>query len=161
MVIPTAAIQDKRITDLLQKAVSTELTVSQHYWGRAVYWRNLGMKKLVDYYEKEATEERGHAQMVADRSAFLGVIPWVSPEPFLPTATVLSKQFSEDLAGEIAVAGQYTEWVQEALELRDFATMDILKHILKETEDHVDFLQQELSIAQAMGDQLFFARWAN
>ena len=161
MAIPRAAIQDERITGLLQRAVNTELTVSQHYWGRAVYWRNLGMKKLVAYYEKEATEERGHAQLVADRSAFLGIVPEMNPEPFQPTATVLSRQFSEDLAGEIAVADQYAEWVQEALDLKDFVTMDVLKRILKETEDHVDYLQQELSIAQAMGDQLFFARWAD
>ena len=147
--MPTRAkIQDKRITDVLQQSVNTELTVSQHYWGRAAYWRGRGMKRLTEMYEKEANEERGHAQLSADRMVFLGTDPELVPqmEKAPSTKSSLKQHFTEDLTGEVTVANQYTEWVQKAMDLQDFVTFEIFRKILRETEEHVDFLQMEQDI---------------
>lgn len=160
MTTTRAKIQDDRMIPILQQSVNTELTVSQHYWGRAVFWRNLGVEKLAEMYQKEAEEERGHAQMAADRMAFLGAQPRLAPTEERPASGSLRRQFEEDLAGEVAVANQYSVWVAEALSRQDFSTMDVLKKILLETEEHVDKLQGELAVADQLGDELFLARWA-
>lgn len=146
---------------LLQEAASVELTVSQHYWARAAYWRGLGVKNLVDMYEKEAAEERGHAQMVNDRAVFLGQQPTLEPDKEAPTQGSLREQMTQDLAGEVVVADRYVVWVKAALDAADFVTMDIFKQILAETEDHVDWLQGQLKIAGELGDELFLSRWAD
>jgi bacterioferritin len=156
-----ARVQDSRIVQTLQDAVNTELAVSQHYWSRAVYWRNLGVEKLAEMYAKEADEERGHAKLVSDRMAFLGVQPSMQPGYELPTHGTLREQFTEDLQGEVTVANTYTSWVQEAQDKQDFVTYEILLKILRETEEHADYLQGQLAVADQIGDALFLARWTD
>jgi bacterioferritin len=153
--------QVKPMLDLLQEAASIELTVSQHYWARAAYWRGFGVKKLVEMYEKEAEEERGHAKLVTDRAVFLGKQPTLEPDKEAPTQGSLREQMTQDLAGEVVVADRYVAWVKVALDAGDFVTMNIFKQILKETEAHVDWLQGQLKIAGELGDELFLARWVD
>lgn len=154
-----ANIQDGRMIEVLQNAVNTELTVSQHYWGRSIYWDNLNIPKLKEMYAKEADEERGHAKLVADRMTFLGVSPEIAPSMDRATQGSLKQQFMEDLQGEITVANQYTTWVQESLEKRDFVTMKILQLILEQTEEHVNYLQGELDKIDLMGEPLYLESW--
>lgn len=157
----TLRVQDDRaMFDTLRKAVDVELTVSQHYWARAVHWRNAGLKKLADYYAKEADEERGHAKLVADRMAFLGIEFGLQPEVEQPTGNdKIETHFVEDLAGEAAVADQYVGWVREAWEKKDHVTEEILRRILRETEEHADWLQGELRKVRAMGEGIYLATW--
>lgn len=154
-----AKVQNSEMLDILQQAVTTELTVSQHYWGRAAFWKGHGIPKLAAMYDKEATEERGHGQLVADRMIFLGKEPSIQPHNVDPTAGSLKTQFSEDLTGEVEVADRYTKWVKTALDKSDFVTMDILKKILLETEEHVDWLQNQLEIMDWMGEENYLQTW--
>jgi bacterioferritin len=157
--VDKAEVQNNELIPLLKQALTTELTVSNHYWGRAKYWKGRGVAKLGQMYEKEADEERGHATLVADRMVFLGTDPDVAPQKVEATAGTLKQQFSEDLEGEVEVANQYRPWVQKALDQKDFVTMDILKRILLETEEHADWLQNQLEMMDSMGEQNYFQTW--
>lgn len=156
----TAKVQSAKMAAVLQAAINTELTVSQHYWSRAVYWRSRQMKRLAEMYSKEADEERGHAQTAADRLTFLGTDPAMSPESESPGGGTLREQFEEDLAGEVAVANTYGPWIEQALDAGDYTTFKLLSAILEQTEEHVDFLQAELDKASAMGEENWVQSWS-
>lgn len=151
--------QDNPLLEVLQEAVATELTVSNHYWGRAVYWRNRNLDKLAAMYEKEADEERGHAKLVADRLSFLGNEPEIAPGPVESTEGSLKEQLQQDLDGETAVADQYSKWVRKALDADDFVTQEILTKILRETEEHTDWLQGQLAQIEMLGEQNYLLSW--
>jgi bacterioferritin len=156
----TTIQQNGELLTVLQQALNTEMTVSNHYWARAVYWQGNGVKKLAQMYEKEATEERGHAQLVADRMIFLDGAPKTAPSVIEAVEGNLKTQFSEDLDGEVEVANQYTGWTQTALAAKDFGTYAVLQKILDETEAHVDWLQNELQLIAQLGEPIYFqGRW--
>lgn len=156
-----AKVQSGELFAILQEAVVTELTVSLHYWGRAAFWRSRGVPKLAAAYTKEATEEQGHGQLLLDRMLFLGKMPELRTGKVSLTEGAISAQLEEDLTGEIEVANKYATWVQTALEQKDFVTMDILKQILRDTEEHVDWLQSQLDIALRVGDQNYLQSWVS
>lgn len=154
-----AKMQNSQLMEVLQQAVNTELSVSQHYWGRAAYWRGVGAGRLTTMYEGEANEERGHAQLVADRMIFLGQQPELRPQTEIPTQETLKQQFTKDLAGEVLVANTYVGWIQQALDLEDFTTQRILERILKETEEHINFIQGELLKMDLIGEENYLQTW--
>lgn len=154
-----AKVQDSRLSGILQQAANTELTVSQHYLSRAVFWRNVGLTRLAEAYEKEADEERGHFRLVADRMAFLGTMPELRPDAENPATGSLKTQTLQDLNGEVLVADQYAIWVRACLDLGDFTTMDIMKRILLETEEHADHLQGQLAQIEQMGEEVYLGTW--
>ena len=156
----TAKVQQYgKMVPILQEATNIELTVSQHYWNRARYWKVQGIPKLAEMYGKEADEERGHAALVAERMLFLGQSPVLLPGQDKPVAGALRQQFEEDLAGEVAVADQYTEWVQTAMMEQDFVTMDVMKLILEQTEEHALYLQDQLRLMDTLTDANYIQTW--
>jgi bacterioferritin len=143
--------------ETLQRAVDVELTISQHYWSRSVFWVNV--PRLAEMYQKEAEEERGHAKLMADRSVVLGRQPSMAPQAEMPTSGTIREQFTEDLKGEVAVAEQYRGWVQRAMDSQDFATEDVLRKILKETEDHAEWVARQLDSMDQLGDENYQQTW--
>ncbi len=140
----------------LQAAVNAELTLANLYWARSVFWRSRGIHRLAEYYKKQSGEL--HTQLSADRMAFLGSQPALSPEPLPPTQGTLSAQFTEELQGEASLSDRYSEWIKQAASVGDFVTEDIWRAVLKETQEHCIWLQQQLEQMTLMGEGVYLAR---
>ncbi len=143
----------------LQEALNTELRVSQHYLARHLYWKNLNAEKLAEAYKLESVEEQGHATLVADRMQMLGGVPELNPGREPPVAGTLRGQYEEDLGLENQVVRFYLKLVSDAASVGDYTTEDILRRILRESEDHAHSLSVEIEKCKLIGDDLWTANW--
>jgi bacterioferritin len=148
-----------RMLDILNQSINVELTVSIHYQQRSFYW--IASPRLSEMYSKEAEEERGHMKLVSDRLVFLGRQPGLSVTADAISGGSIKEQFLEDLSGEVSVADQYQPWVREAFDQHDFVTMDIFKQILKETESHAYWIQNQISLIEQMGEESYLQTWVS
>jgi bacterioferritin len=146
-----------QITDLLQQAVNAETTFRNLYWARSVYWRSMGLKRLARYYEEQSLEK--HAQMSADRMAYLGVQPSVNPVEVPAISGSLQEQFQVDLEGEQGLSDKYQEWIDLAAEAQDWQTEDILREIQRQTQEHCDWLRKQLLQVEQMGEGVYLQTW--
>jgi bacterioferritin len=150
-------IDNASVLRLLQEAVDAETTSRNLYWARSVYWRGKGFDKLAKYYLDQSNED--HAQVSADRMTFLGSHPSVSPSPVAKVEGNVREQLEQDLAVEVQLADGYAEWVKTAAEAGDYVTEDLWRGVLKGTQEHVNWLQQQIEQCVSLGEQLYLASW--
>ena len=148
-----------KVLDCLQKAVDGETTSRNLYWARSIYWNSLGMIRLADYYLAQSVED--HAQVSADRMAFLGRQPAIDAVKVAAVEedSSISDLMQVELKVEVELADSYAEWIKTAEQERDYVTRDLLIRVVRSTQEHVDWLQAQLRQIDLMGEDNYLAAW--
>lgn len=153
------------INRLLNSLLPIEWTVSTLYQRQATLLRYLGITKLADKFEAESLEERHHAGLLLDRMRFLEIAPEPLDTPVktlanVPDGTDPMLMLEESLTLEQSAADQYRTAITTALEARDHGTRETLETILRETEEHVRWLEEQLNRARLIGRENFLTEWS-
>jgi bacterioferritin len=98
-----------------------------------------------------------HAERLIGRILFLEGKPTVSKLNRISIGGDVEAQFRNDLAAEAAAIGSYNAAVQQAAELVDNGTRDLLQSILNDEEDHLDWLESQLDQIAQMGIQTYLS----
>jgi bacterioferritin len=148
---------DKLIATL-NALLADELTAINQYMVHSEMCANWGYEELHEVIEKRAITEMKHAEMEIGRIIFLESRPVVSQlNPLHIGATVLD-QLKADLAAEQGAVQGYNEGVRLAVEVGDNGTRAMLESILKDEEDHLDWLETQLDQIEQIGIQIYLAQ---
>ena len=134
----------------LNKALREELTAINQYFLHAEMCENWGYHKLSDYIKKQSIDEMKHAEKLIERILFLDGSPSMEPLKLTVGATV-KNVFESDLKLEVSAVAQYNDAVRIATEERDNGTRDLFVELLKDEEEHVDWLEAQLHQIKEMG----------
>jgi bacterioferritin len=144
---------NKKIIEHLNARLSEELTAINQYMVHAQMCENWKYARLHKIIEKRAIDEMKHAEKLIDRILFLEGVPVVSKLNKLYIGGQVSAMHENDRdAEEVAIRG-YNESIRLAVEVGDNGTSELLKAILKEEEDHIDWLEAQLDQFKQMGAQ--------
>jgi len=144
------------VIDELNKALREELTAINQYFLHAEMCENWGYNKLADYIKKQSIGEMKHAEALMERILFLDGVPTMEPLE-LKVGGNVQKMIESDLALEISAVKQYNAAVQIATELKDNGTRDLLVVLLKDEEDHVDWLEAQLHQIRELGYERYLS----
>ena len=146
---------NEQIIDKLNFLLADELTAISQYMVHAAMCDNWGYKKLHDAAEKRAIDEMKHAERLIDRILFLEGIPVVSNlNPMHIGAAVPAQHQNDHTAEEGAIAG-YNGGIRLAVEVGDNGSRALFESILKDEEEHIDFLEAQLDQISQMGLQSY------
>ena len=134
----------------LNEALREELTAINQYFLHAEMCENWGYKKLSEYIKKQSIGEMKHAEVLIERILFLDGIPSMQPME-LKVGSNVRDMIESDLALEISAVKQYNAAVQIATEQKDNGSRDLLVTLLKDEEDHVDWLEAQMHQIQELG----------
>ena len=144
---------NEKIIESLNARLAEELTAINQYMVHSEMCDNWMYEKLHKKIEKRAIDEMKHAEKLIARILFLDGIPIVSNLNKLHIGAVVEKMHANDRdAEEMAVKG-YNETIRLAVEVGDNGTREMLEAILKDEEDHVDWLEAQLDQIKQMGIQ--------
>ncbi len=144
---------NKKIIEHLNARLSEELTAINQYMVHAQMCENWKYARLHKIIEKRAIDEMKHAEKLIDRVLFLEGVPVVSKLNKLYIGAQVPVMHENDrTAEEVAIRG-YNESIRLAVEVGDNGTSELLKAILKEEEDHIDWLESQLDQLKQMGTQ--------
>ena len=143
---------------VLQEVLSAELTAVNQYFIHARMNENWGYKKLAAYIRKESIEEMQHAQRVIDRILYFDGVPNMSKYMKINVGKDVPEQFRNDLAVEYHAVPRLNKGIEVARSLGDNGTRALLETILKEEEEHVDWLEAQLGIIKEIGVENYLAR---
>src|ERR1700745_2176340 len=134
----------------LNKALREELTAINQYFLHAEMCENWGYHKLSDFIKKQSIGEMKHAEVLIERILFLDGSPSMQPLDLTVGGTVKA-MIESDLALEVSAVKQYNDAVAVATKEGDNGSRDLLVTLLKDEEDHVDFLEAQMHQIKELG----------
>ena len=134
----------------MNKALREELTAINQYFLHAEMCENWGYRKLSEYIKKQSIGEMKHAEVLIERILFLDGSPSMQPLELTVGGTVKG-MIESDLRLELSAVKQYNDAVAIATKEGDNGSRDLLVDLLKDEEDHVDFLEAQMHLIEEVG----------
>ena len=140
-----------QVIDALNRALTIELTAINQYFCQAKMCKNWGFMKLAAKHYEESIGEMKHAEKIIDRVLFLEGTPEIARYDVIRVGTNVKEQFENDLQLELGGVKAYNELVDLCIKVKDNNTHKLALEILEDSEEHVDWLETQLGLIQAVG----------
>lgn len=131
-----------KVIEQLNRALREELTAINQYFVHAEMCENWGYGKLSRYIKKQSIDEMKHAEKLMERILFLDASPSMEPLA-LHIGKDVRGMIESDLNLEIDAVAMYNEAVRIASENKDHGSRDLFVVLLKDEEEHVDWLEAQ------------------
>lgn len=131
-----------QLIETLNSLLSDELAAINQYIVHSEMCSNWGYGKLHNAFEKRAIDEMKHAETLIARILFLEGTPIVSNLAGIHIGSDIPKQLAYDHSAEEGAIGAYNAAIKLAGEVNDFATREILEHILNDEDRHIDGIEE-------------------
>jgi bacterioferritin len=142
---------NKEVIDALNYALKLELGAVNQYWLHYRRLANWGFTKLAKKERAESIEEMNHADKLIDRIIFLEGFPKMQEIAPLMIGETLKEVLECDLKGEYIAQEFYTKARELCRNHKDYVSMDLFEHLLKDEEGHIDFLETQLDLLKSIG----------
>jgi bacterioferritin len=146
------------VLEVLQKALSEELQAIMQYFLHGEMQSNWGYKRLYAEVKKQSIGEMKHAEVLIERILFLEGIPNLNDVPKLRIGKSVEEQLENDLNLEKTAVAEYNQWIALARKHGDNASADLMEVLLKDEEEHVDYLETQLGMIKKLGLQNYLAQ---
>ena len=144
---------DAKVIEYLNKALYNELTAINQYFLHAKMLKNWGLKELAEHEYHESIDEMKHADMLIERILFLDGLPNLQDLGKLRIGEDVPELLKADLALELDAIPLLREGIAHAEKVGDYVSRDLMRRILDSEEEHVDFLETQLSLVASVGLQ--------
>jgi bacterioferritin len=131
-----------KLIKTLNSLLSDELTAINQYMVHSEMCANWGYEKLHKHFEKRAIDEMKHAEKLIGRILFLEGTPTVSNLGKMSIGGDVASQLDGDRALEMGAIKAYNDAIKLAGDVSDFATREILEHILQDEDAHIDGIEE-------------------
>lgn len=142
---------DAKVIEYLNKALGNELIAINQYFLHAKMYKDWGFKALADYEYHESIDEMKHADKLTDRILFLEGMPNLQDLGKL----FIGENTREMLECDLRLEHQAIPLLREAIayceSIKDYVSRDLFSEILDNEEEHVDWLETQLSLIDKVG----------
>ena len=145
--------QDAKIVEYLNKALKNELTAINQYFLHAKIFKDRGLEGLARKERRESIEEMQHADALMERILFLEGLPNLQDLGKLLIGENAEEMLRCDLEMEMTAIPVLREAVNFAESVSDYVSRDLLQGILRNEEEHVDWLETQLDLIDKIGLQ--------
>jgi bacterioferritin len=142
---------DKKAIGHLQAQLKNELTAINQYFVHYRILKHWGLDKLAKKEYDESIGEMKHADWLMDRILMLDGLPNLQDLGKLNIGEDVPEMLASDLALERGAQATIKDGIAHCESVRDFVSRDLLLKILEDTEEHVDFLETQLELAEKVG----------
>jgi bacterioferritin len=140
----------QKVLDELNKALREELTAINQYFLHAEMCENWGYERLSEYIKKQSIGEMKHAEALMERILFLDGVPNMQPLQ-LTIGKNVKDMIQSDLDLEVNAVKMYNAAIQIAVAEKDNGSRDLFVVLLKDEEQHVDWLEAQMHQIKELG----------
>ncbi|HEY5669010.1 MAG TPA: bacterioferritin [Anaerolineales bacterium] len=138
---------------VLNELLADELTAINQYMVHSEMCADWRYEKLHEAAEARAIQEMKHAEKLIGRILFLEGKPNVSNLKRIHIGSDIKEQLVNDRMAEQEAVVAYNKGIQLAVDVADNGSRELLESILKDEEDHLDWLEAQLEQIEQMGIQ--------
>jgi bacterioferritin len=140
----------------LNLALKEELTAINQYFLHAEMCHNWGYHGLGDFIRKQSIDEMKHAEELIERILFLDATPTMELME-LSVGQNVKAQLEADLKLETNAVAMYNKAVQISRDAADDQSRELFSKLLKDEEQHVDWLEAQLHQIKEMGYERYLS----
>ncbi|MBF2754139.1 MAG: bacterioferritin [Gammaproteobacteria bacterium AqS3] len=139
------------VIEQLNQILANELVAINQYFLHSRILKDAGYEQLADKFFQEAVEEMRHADTLTQRVLFLEGHPNLQKLGQLHIGENVKEMLESDLGLEMRAIPDLREAIAVCEGEKDFASRDLLEVILKDEENHVDWIEAQLGMIKDMG----------
>jgi bacterioferritin len=142
---------DNTVIEMLNQALTIELTAINQYFLHARMYKNWGLTALGKHEYEESIEEMHHADRLIERILFLEG----RPNPHNLGKLLIGDDVPECLRGDLELERSghehYVNAIRYCESVHDYVSREILEGILRDTEGHIDYLETQIALIDQVG----------
>lgn len=142
---------DPKVIKLLNKALGNELIAINQYFLHSRMYKDWGLHKLADKEYEESIDEMKHADELIERILFLEGLPNLQNLGKLLIGENTREMLECDLKLEMIACPDLKEGIAYCESVGDYVSRDLLGRILDSEEEHIDWLETQLSLIDRIG----------
>ena len=145
--------QSPEVIEYLNKVLRNELTAINQYFLHAKILEDRGYKKLAEQERKESIEEMEHADWLIERILLIEGLPNLQDLGRLLIGENVEEMLSCDLEQETIAIPLIREAIACCESVSDYVSRELLEKILDNEEEHVDWIETQMSLIGETGLQ--------
>ncbi|WP_299591746.1 bacterioferritin [uncultured Microbulbifer sp.] len=149
---------DPKVIEHLNKALGNELIAINQYFLHSRMFKDWGLKELADKEYHESIDEMKHADWLIERILFLEGIPNLQHLGKLLIGENTEEMLKCDLKLEQKAIPDLRDGIEYCESVRDYGSRELLEKILDSEEEHVDWLETQLSLIDKVGLQNYLQK---
>ncbi|MDE0123020.1 MAG: bacterioferritin [Bryobacterales bacterium] len=149
---------DSTVIKHLNRALKGEFTAIHQYIVHAEMCDNWGYTKLGAFIKLQAIGEMGHAEQFIERILFLEGVPGMGELQPLNVGQNVKEQLTNDLQLEYEAIGILNTAIKDSVAASDNASRELFERVLKDEEEHVDWLESQLQMIDDMGLGIYLSQ---
>ncbi len=149
---------DKKIIEILNDVLTSELTAINQYFVHAEMCDNWGYQHLHDRIRKHSIGEMKHAESLIERVLFLEGVPNVQRLFKITIGETVPEQLKIDLALELDAVTRLNAGIESCRTADDNNSRHLLEEILEDEEEHIDWIEAQLALIEQVGAPNYLAQ---
>ena len=149
---------DPKIIAHLNKVLANELIAINQYFLHARIYDDWGLKALGHKEYHESIDEMKHADLLAERILFLDGLPNFQALGKLRIGETPVEILHCDLALEMEAVPLLREAIAYCESISDYVSRKLFADILDSEEEHIDWIETQLSLVERLGEQNYLAQ---
>ncbi len=146
---------DREIIAHLNRALRNELTAINQYFLHAKMLKDWGHGELAEHEQHESVDEMKHADALIERILFLDGLPNLQDIGKLLIGQNVQEIFESDLKLEMTAVPDLRESIEFCEKVGDFGSRELFTQILVSEEEHIDWLETQLSLVKDIGAERY------
>ncbi|HSP97584.1 MAG TPA: bacterioferritin [Candidatus Dormibacteraeota bacterium] len=147
-----------KLIETLNEILTGELTAINQYFVHAKMCANWGYARLAHKIREESMGEMKHADEVIERILFLEGVPNMQRLDKVRVGETVLEQLKLDLKLEEVAVPRLNKAIAQAVDVGDNTTRELLEKILVSEEEHVDWLEAQLTLIKQVGEQNYLSQ---
>jgi bacterioferritin len=149
---------DPRVVELLNDALTFELTVTNTYFLHARMLDNWGLSKLGKVFYDLSIDEMRDADDLINRILLFDGHPNVQRLNAIQVGETPEEMLELALASEKAAVAQFNASAQECHDLGDHGTAAVFEEMVRDEEKHADWFESQLDAIARVGAQRYLSQ---
>jgi len=142
-----------QVVQHLQAQLKNELTATNQYFLHYRILKHWGFDRLAKKEYEESIGEMKHADRLIERILMLDGLPNLQDLGKLLVGEDVPEILNADLQSERAAQATVKAGILVCEQSQDYVSREILKDILQDTEEHIDFLETQIDLVSKVGVQ--------
>jgi bacterioferritin len=149
---------DPQVLELLNEVLTAELTAVNQYFLDSKMFDNWVYDRLAERFRSESIDEMKDADHLIERLLYLEGHPNLQRLGAIRTGEEPVEKLSLALALEQEAIARLNAGIALCVDRGDNGSRDLLEEILEGEEDHADWLETQLSLAEQLGQAHYLAQ---
>ncbi len=146
------------VVDRLNAVLTIDLTAINQYFIQSEMVRNWGFLRMAEHLRESSMDEMRDAQKLVRHILYLEGLPNLQRLGSVQIGESVEENLQLDLASEMLALETLSEAIAHCEQAGDFGTREILEDMVREEEEHVDWLETQQETIRQVGISHYLAQ---